>query len=228
MALNERQQKMLAHLQKKGCDSVKRLASIFFVSEMTVRRDLNEMEKSGYVQRYNGGASCLREDRLPIAMRKNLHEKSKKMLSERICGYLSDGMSVFIDSSSTSLYIIPFIAEKKGVKIFTNSAVCLRVAAKYHIPCTMAGGDYYEPDMCTIGPFAERFLREINVDIAFFSAMGVCDNVVTDDNEKQTAVRIAVMENSKKNVFLMDNSKVDKKFLYTVPYPEDNTEIIVL
>lgn len=52
--------------------------------------------------------------------------------------------------------------------------------------------------------------------------------MVTDDNEKQTAVRIAVMENSKRNVFLMDNSKVDKKFLYTVPYPEDNTEIIVL
>ena len=65
MVLNDRQAEMAEFIKKNSRVSVKKLAEKFYVSEMTVRRDLKEMEKLGYVRRYNGGALARNDDLLP-------------------------------------------------------------------------------------------------------------------------------------------------------------------
>ena len=58
MGLTDRQARMAEWLNAHGRGTVQELAAAFFVSEMTVRRDLNELARGGYAQRYNGGAMC--------------------------------------------------------------------------------------------------------------------------------------------------------------------------
>ena len=77
MVLNDRQAEMAEFIKKNSRVSVKKLAEKFYVSEMTVRRDLKEMEKLGYVRRYNGGALARNDDLLPVEDRKLLHNKEK-------------------------------------------------------------------------------------------------------------------------------------------------------
>lgn len=228
--LNARQYDIIEFLKENKRASVKKLSCHFYVSEMTVRRDLKELEKQGYLKRYNGGAIYnVGEESLPIESRMLIHKKEKDVISRESKKYLHDGMSVFIDSSSTCTYIISSVAEYKDIKIVTNSVQNLLAASKYHIPCILAGGNYYEHDMCTVGGITEDFLSGINVDISFFSVMGISDDgVISDNDENQTAVRKVVMKNSKKNIFMFDKEKLHKKYLYTLCKTDDAYKIIIL
>lgn len=228
--LNERRQDILEFMKKEKRASVKKLAEIFFVSEMTIRRDLKELDEQNYLKRYNGGAVyCGNKTLLPIEARKFLNAKEKNMLSKRAEKYLSDSLTVFVDSSSTCMYIIPLLADYKNISLITNSVQNLLVAAEHHIQCSVAGGDYYEHDMCMIGSETENYLRNINADIAFFSALGLSDDgIISDIDKRQTAVRKTVMENSKKNLFMFEREKLHKKFPYTLCRTDMADDIIMI
>lgn len=230
LIMNERQQDMIEFIGRKKRASVKALAAHFFVCEMTIRRDLKELERGGYIKRYNGGAVSIEDNAvLPVAARRLLNSKEKSILSKRAEKYLCDSLTVFIDSSTTCMHVISLLSEYKDIKIITNSVMNLLEAAKYHIPCILAGGDYYEPDMCTVGSETERLLRDINADIAFFSAMGISDDgIISDSDARQTAVRKAVMQNAAKKLFLLDGEKLGKKYPYTLCRAEDADDIIMI
>lgn len=230
MTLNSRQSQIFEKVKQNKKVFVKSLAEELNVSEMTIRRDLIAMQNAGYIQRFHGGALLMFNGQpLPIEARMELMADQKAELSQRTRKFLFNGASVFIDASSTCSYIIPVLGEFKGIKIITNSVQNLLQASKYHIPCILAGGEYYERDMCTSGSFTEDFLRNINVDIGFFSALGITENgIITDDDEKQTATRKTIMRNCDKIFFLMDKSKLNKIYTFTLCKKENVTEVIII
>ncbi len=155
--LNERHKKILDILEEKGKVSVAFLAKKLYVCEMTIRRDLTTLEQGGFLKRYNGGAIKIVNDTLvPISDRKMFQSKEKTKLAKRAEEFIHDNMSVYIDSSSTCMYIIPIIQKYKNVRIITNSVQNLLLAAHYHIPCFISGGNYFERDMCTTGNTTEE------------------------------------------------------------------------
>ena len=230
MAINDRQTEIIKLLKENKRMSVKSLADRLFVCEMTIRRDLKELELLGHIQRYNGGAVYSGEyNNLPISSRKLLHQAEKKKISSQAKKYLSDSITVFIDSSSTCLYIVPMLSEYENITIITNSVQCLIVASKYHISCIMAGGNYYEHDMCTVGSMTNDFLRSFNPDIGFFSSRGLSDDgIISDGDENQTAARKSVMANCKKKIFMFDSAKQHKKYTYTLCTTDDIDDVILV
>lgn len=216
--LSKRQEDMLKILRKEKRASVERLAKLCFVSEMTVRRDLNELKANGYIERYHGGAVYLGSDAYPpISSRDVLHRDEKQLLAKSIQKYLKDFMTVYIDSSSTCSYVIPLLAEYKGITVVTNSVYALLKAAQLHLPCIVTGGEYEDYDMCLVGHHAEELVSHINIDIGFFSSKGIsADGVISDDNERQTAIRKAVLKNTAVKIFLFSSEKMNQKYLYTV------------
>ena len=97
-------------LYEKNRVSVAELAKTLYVSEMTIRRDLNQLEKMGMLKRYRGGAVlALSEDGMPISRRFFVDESEKLSLSKKAEKFLDNNLTVYIDSSSTCHYIIPFI-----------------------------------------------------------------------------------------------------------------------
>lgn len=229
MILNERQNNILKLLKQNNSMSVKNLAGKLFVSEMTVRRDLKEMEQSGYLRRYHGGAIYTSEFIMPIKARKLTHLNQKTLIMKSTEKYLHDSMNIFLDSSSTCMYIIPLISEYSNMCIITNSVQNVLLAAKYHIKCILAGGDYFENDMCSVGCETERFLKNINADAAFFSVQGFSDdNIASDTDARQTAVRKIMLQNSDKKILIIDRSKLHRKYLYTFCRGEDVDEIVIV
>ncbi len=227
--INERQEQILQFIKESGRASVKRIAEKFFVSEMTVRRDLNFLKDSGYIERYNGGAVYLGNNALlPLMYRSELHKAEKERLAKYIKKYLKDAITVFIDSSSTCSYVVPLLAEYKGVKIVTNSVYSLLKAGEYHIPCVLAGGEYNEQDMCLVGSAVCEFLKNINIDIGFFSSSGIMGDLITDGDEPQTAVRKAALTSTEVKIFMFSRDKQNKKQLYTLCRTADADKIIIL
>ncbi len=215
--MNKRQEQILELLKQHGRLSVKKLAQQLYVSEMTIRRDLTWMKQEGYIQRYNGGAIYNPNELLPISDRKLLHSREKTRLAQKVLPFLRDSMTVFIDCSSTCNYVVPLLAGFKDIKMVTNSVYNLLLAAKYAIPCTVIGGEYQSPDMCMAGGMANRYLGELNMDIAVLSALGISqDGEITDSNEPLTELRKTVLQRSAKTVILLSSQKQDKKYMYTL------------
>lgn len=209
---NIRQDEILIILKKRGNVSVKELSSELFVSEMTVRRDLAELEKCGFLTRYRGGAACkTKGSDYPINIRCKFCEKGKRELAALAAKHIRDDSLVFLDSSTISTYIVMHISEKNNVRIVTNSVYIALIAAQFHIPCDLVGGKYVEKDMCLVGNVAIRQLSEINPDIAFISSSSLSDDgIISDGNEQQTEVRRAAIKNAKKRVFLFDSAKLHR------------------
>ncbi len=226
--MNERQKRILEILYERGRVSVAELSRTLYVAEMTVRRDLIEMEKGGYLRRYRGGA-VMKIDlgEMPISERLLLDQDEKKELAKRCLPYLHDGMTVFLDSSSTCQYLIPHLATLKKITLLTNSVSTLLTASGLHLPSILIGGEYYEQDMCMVGSLAEEAAGKFNVDIAFFATAAIsADGVISDFDLRQTAIRKIVMQNAKQSVFLFERDKYGKKLLYTLCRAEEATAVI--
>ena len=228
MAHNERQQQIFQLVQEKGKISVEHLAKTLFVSEMTVRRDLMQMEKEGLLKRYHGGAIANNEQELPISKRIYMDEAEKRILGKKAAHYLHDDISVFLDSSSTVLYIIPYIKTFQNITLITNSVKTLMMASRYHLPCTLIGGDYYAHDMCLLGPMAQQAAEKINVDVAFFSVLSLSDDgFITDRDPLPRQVLQIIMKYAKQSIFLFETMNLHRKSLYTLCHVDEVSAVLI-
>ena len=108
MELNERQQNILNILHEKGKISVSSLAKELNYSEMTIRRDLTKMEKANFLKRSHGMALENDINSQPVTTRSFAQDSEKRKLCKEASQYLEDKMTVFLDSSSTCFYLIPY------------------------------------------------------------------------------------------------------------------------
>ena len=230
MKLSERQREIFNLICENKKMSVEELTAAVYVSGMTVRRDLAELSKNGYVKRYRGGAMCLPENNsFPVSSRMHIEEDEKRALAKKAAEFLEDSLNIFIDSSSTSQFIIPHIKKFENIKIITNSVNALISASEFHIPCFIIGGQYLESDMCFIGTAAEKQAENLNVDIAFITTQGITENgVITDSSPEITGVKEEIMKNAKHTVFLFEKSKIGIKGLYTVCRKNDENVTVVM
>lgn len=229
MIVEDRKKDILDILYDKGRVSVSELAKMLFVSEMTIRRDLTCLEEKGVVKRFRGGAVLTAVDsEMPISQRFFVDEKEKIQLSKKAAEFLDDNLKVYIDSSSTCQYIIPYMNKFKNIMLLTNSINALLTASKSNIPCLLIGGRYYIKDMCFVGSIAEQYAKQFMVDVAFFSALGFSEEgIISDIDIEQTAIRKIIMEHSQKNIFLFEKNKMNKKFFYTLCEESEVDEILL-
>ena len=229
MELENRKKDILDILYEKERVSVSELAKVLFVSEMTIRRDLKELEENGILKRYRGGAVLtVMSNELPASKRFFLDEDEKKDLGKQAATHLSDNISVFIDSSSTCQYVIPYIKNFENITLITNSINALLAATKNQIKCVLIGGEYYSKDECFVGALARRFAEDFNVDVAFISSLGLSDDgVISDSDLEQTMIRRSILTRAGKKIFLFEKNKLNKKYLYTLCRSSDADCIII-
>jgi len=212
MKLTERQYDILKILKEEGKGSVAGLSEKLFVSEMTIRRDLTRLEHLRLVKRYRGGAVLVNSPtKMPIEMRMHLNDEEKRELAKMAEKYICDEQLIFLDSSSTCFYLIPILKKYKKITVITNSVSGLLKLSEAGICCASTGGYYYDTDMCFVGEETIAFIQNYRFDIAFFSAMNFDQKkkCFYDDDIKQTLVRRAAIETSKKNIFLFDSAKLN-------------------
>ena len=212
MKLTERQYEILNILKEEGKISVTELVERLFVCDMTIRRDLARLEHLRLIKRYRGGALLLDNAplKMPIEMRMHLNDEEKRALAKMAEKYIDDEQMIFLDSSSTCSYLIPFLKKHKGITVVTNSISTLLKLAEAGVQCISTGGRYYDTDMCFIGEETIEAIHNYHFDVAFFSTLS-CDKekrVFYDDDVHQTTVRRAATSQSVKNIFLIDNTKV--------------------
>ena len=112
----ERRNAIIARLNMDGKVIVTDLAQEFDVTEETIRRDLEKLDKEGIAKKTYGGAvanQSLNVD-LPSSVRKRANVELKQRIAEKISGMINDGDYVMLDASSTAMYIVKCIKQKKN------------------------------------------------------------------------------------------------------------------
>ena len=111
----ERRREILTRLGAEGKVIVAELAKDFSVTEETVRRDLERLDKEGLVSKIHGGAVAVQNSALdiPYKIRFGVNVDKKKKIAETVASLISDGEKIMVDGSSTAIYIIKKLKMKK-------------------------------------------------------------------------------------------------------------------
>ena len=219
MLEEERLNHILEYLRLNQTATVNVLSKRLYASEATVRRDLNELSRRGMVKRLHGGAvlldSATRE--LPLYVRQQQNAAAKQEMAAQAAKHLQDGQVIFLDASSTAMYLIKYFENFENLTIITNGIQTAQKLQPLHHRTYCTGGLMLHQSGAYVGQHAEDFIRKFNADVFFFSSRGLSeDGRITDDSEEETHVRKVMLQQSRKHIFLCDQSKIGPVYCHNL------------
>lgn len=154
----------------EGQVPVARLAERLGVSQVTIRKDLDELESRGLIRRERGCATVASRD--DPASRMALRYAEKRRIAKAAASTVAEGEMVMVEAGSCCTLLAEEIAATRpGTTIVTNSAfTALRVRRAPHARVVLLGGDYQPDSQALVGPVAELCARQFYVD-TFFSGV---------------------------------------------------------
>ena len=216
------------HRQKKVI--VSELSKEFEVSEETIRRDLDKLADEGHVIKSYGGAVIneIGSIDLPFNVRWKANSVGKQKIANLINSEINDGEHIFLDASTTAVFIAKNIKQKKKLTIITNSIenlLELSDVSGWNIIST--GGLLKAGSMSLLGRRATESIERYNADKVFLSCKGV-DLVkgVTEGNDETGSIKQSMLESAKKVYLTVDSSKFDKIAFSTI-CPLSKIDVVV-
>lgn len=204
----EREKEILRLVDSEGKASVEQLAELTEASEMTVRRDLERLEARGLLIRTHGGA-VKREyaSESPFNNRDAEHSREKSALAGKAAALVAAGMTIFADSSTTVMRIVPYLTDK-DVTVITNGLMTAAECGKYSVRAVCTGGSLNGLSYTLTGIEALKCAERYRADLFLFSCKGLDDDGVYDSSTEVCAVKEAMAASAKKRILLVDSSKI--------------------
>ena len=220
---------ILQELDQSGVVSVKNLKELLHVTDMTIRRDLIDLEKQGLLTRVHGGAHKKVRDGLNEVSHSEktmLNIEEKKTIAQKCAGLIVNGDTVFIGSGTTTDFIGDYL-DGKDISIVTNSLpIFEKLKDNPNFDLILIGGRYRVKTQTFVGQFANNLLREIKVSKAFIGVNGIDGYNVTTANEEEGNGNAIILNNAIEKYIVADNSKFDSYSFYTF-YRLDNIDAVI-
>ena len=217
MNLNERQNNILTILKERKSSSVKDLAERLFVSEATIRRDLNEMKDLGLLERSHGGAiltEAAEEVSIFIRMNKNAEEKERAVTNA--LPLIPPFQSVFVDSSSTALALAERMELAHKTVVTNNLQAAIQLSKKRDVHLIVLGGSVQYNTVSATGSLAVRLLHELSFDLMICSCAAVKDGEALERSLEQKEIKTAALARSKYSILVFDDSKYNAHGIHKI------------
>lgn len=209
---HERQGKILEMLAQDGKVTTNALADLFGVSRETVRRDLLEMEGIGSLMRVHGGAIPSGGEIAPepaFDIRRGADAAAKDAIGETACALIQPGMTLMIDTGTTTLAFARALIRRGGFRIITNSLKIALLTADSDCETLLLGG---RPHRDVPGTFGEMTLSEVDrflADMAVISPVGLHPQRGATNYELHEAeLAWAMMRRAKTRMILCHSAKI--------------------
>jgi DeoR family transcriptional regulator, aga operon transcriptional repressor len=220
--VGKRSAAILDLIDGRGTVSYNDLAKSLDVSTMTVRRECEELFRTGKIIRTTGGIRRANEELgfYESATDERIYANSfeKRAIAKSALELIREPVTIFIDGSTTSLALAKLIdAGRKGMTVVTHSTmICLALRSGLNrVIC--AGGDFDPRSLCLVGPEVEQFVKSVFVDIAFVSATGFIPKIGTFESDPATfRVKQALAGQVSEVVLLVDHTKFGRRALSKV------------
>ena len=213
-----RRKKILERIHETGEVLITDLSKEFDVSEVTIRNDLEHLERKNQLIRARGGA-IQSENRVGVDQRlteKNkLHILEKAAIGRKAASLIQDGETIIIDSGSTTAEIVKHLGEVRQLNVITNALNIANLLITYsNINVIIPGGYLRQNSMSLVGPLAEKNLRSFYVDKLFLSTDGFdTSQGIYTPNIDEAHLNAMMINIAKEVILVTDSSKFKRKSL---------------
>jgi len=189
------------------------------ISAMTLRRDLESLERQGLIVRTRGGAksiahlSMLKEAAYP--QRQVANTIAKQTIAEKAVGLVASGQSIYIDSGTTCMLFAQYLPDLSLFVLTPAPITAIELVKNPGIKINLTGGHLNRETMTLTGFNAQEHVRGLNIDLAFIGTGAFSlSNGFTCGDYYEAELKKLIIRKAQKVIMLMDNSKVN----YSMPY----------
>jgi DeoR/GlpR family transcriptional regulator of sugar metabolism len=202
---------------------------MFSVSEMTIRRDLDELQKQGLLKRTYGGAAATESAFFEVSLRAKMAQfvDEKERIGKAAADMVRDGHTVLLSGGSTTFQVAKDLKCKR-ITVVTNA---LNIASELltcsQIKILVVGGILSQSSACSVGPQAVAFLQEVRADILFLGVEGIdVSGGLTVPDVIEAHTNRAMVKSAGQTVVVVDHSKLGRNALSTIA-PIDGVDLII-
>lgn len=206
-----RRAQIVSSLRAKGAASVRELAETLQVSESTIRRDLDVLDRNGELLRTYGGAALSPRPAPPeisFAASAEHDSAEKAAVAERAAKLVEDDMVVVLDIGTSTRLLARHLRGRPVTVITANLAVLDELRDDDAVRLCLLGGVVRRNYLSLVGSLTETALRQVRADLVFLSCTGVRpDGHVMDDMEVETPIKQAMLESADRVVLVASEAK---------------------
>lgn len=215
MTIDERRSLILKKIETQGSVLVKDIVSTFQVSDMTIRRDLDELEKTNLIRRKHGKAISVRGTSFepPYQMRKLEHSAEKARIGIAAAGLVEPGDSIAFDTGSTSFQAASNLLNLSNLTIVTHSLTIVDLFrnSTSNAEIIVLGGKLRKEENSLVGDIALSTLKDFFLDKLFLCAGGIsCHAGLTEFNSDDAIIKKTLIPHAHQVILLADSSKFNK------------------
>ncbi len=190
---------------------VSTLSELLGVSEVTVRRDLEALERRGLLERTHGGAVHTQRLRTeaPYLEAMSAHAREKRLIGAAAARLVEPGDAAFMNGGTTTLEVFRHISTP-GVKIITNHVGMALESVDREVELLLVGGHYRHQSNSAVGPFATDALRRVFASKAFIGVEAISlGSGLTTPSAQEAEIACLMIEQTRGEVTVVaDSSKV--------------------
>lgn len=195
------------------------LAGEFGVSQATIRRDLETLEKQRLVCRTHGGATIHAAfNDLPLSYKTAQNLPEKQRICRRAADLLEGARVIGTTGGTTMSQFSRLLRDRDGLTVVTNALnIAVDLVGNPRLRVFAAGGEVRDSSQESIGHSAEAFLSNYNIDVAFLGVDGV-DAVAGCTNYDAAGARVnaVLCQRARKRIVLADATKIGRVTLAQV------------
>ncbi len=225
--MQERQSKLLSYIIENGDTSLHELFALFSeVSSMTIRRDLDQLEKNAQIQRFRGGARPIAFQAIikepAYTQRVSERSQSKRIIASKAVDIAKEARSLYIDSGTTCVQLATQLPDGNTFILTPAPYVAIALSNNHNIRVNLTGGQLNRDTFALSGNNAKSYVKTINFDIAFIGA-SACSlkNGFTCGDYQEAELKKLIIRKAQKVVILMDVSKLNYSMPYTFAKAKD-------
>jgi len=206
-----RSTEILKEIEVRGSVSVVDLAKRFSVSEMTIRRDLTDLEKAGLARRVHGGAVSARarsyEPSLLVRSSENM--AAKQLIGKRAASLVAEGDSIAIDSGTTAIEMAKNLSGRRNLTVITPSLLVANILSnRSDIRLILTGGIVRPEEGSLVGDLAQQAFQGLFIDRLFLTVAAVdAEAGLTEYNWDDALVKRAMIHSATEVIAIADASK---------------------
>lgn len=207
----DRQNQILALLQRQQRISVQAVCDQFGISEATARRDLDSLAAHGKIERVHGGAILVTQapPELPILERQGEQAGPKQLIGRAAAALVEDNETVFLGSGTTVLEVAKALRERHGLTVITNSLPVINLLAQVpHLTLVSLGGMLRASELSFIGHITELALAEVRADKVIMGVHAISlEQGLTNDYLPETMTDRAILHVGRELIVVVDHTK---------------------
>lgn len=228
----KRAEYIMSMLERDKVVMVADLSREMGVTEETVRKDLEKLEKQERLCRVHGGA-YLNEGygtETPVRVRSRIMQEEKELIGRRSLELIHEKDSIFLDCSTTALHMARLLADwDKKMTLMTNSlAAAMEVRSNPAIRLVLFGGELNRDRVAFEGQSVLAEMKEVFIGKAFISSAGISPEAgITDSTREEAEIRRQVIRQAKQCILMADSTKIGRNGLYVVGGLEDIDTLVL-